>query len=328
MKDNAGIALITAIIIIVVISALGVVIGALFSSKMAGTSNHLLSVQAQFIAEGGLERGIYQYAANCSGYAGESNTPLGGGNFTITLYTTDFSGNSLTGQARIRSTATIAGATRVVEQIAYCPGSGSSGMRTTGQITNNGTVKCGAQTCTQAMIDGGTCTCTQETNPTLPAVSVPNGLSGPTNDTACNPIDSNATWNAGTYYCSSLTLNSSVTITLNGAVTLYVGTFTIDSSVNLNTAGAAKNLLVLVTTGLNFNSSGSMNGYLYAPGLTVTINGTLTGGLAAANITMNGGSVFTLDNTAGSGILNYSTLIGGGGGGTQTYVYWQELPPS
>ncbi len=335
MKNNAGIALITAIIIIVMISALGVVIGVLFSSKMAGTPNHLLSVQAQFIAEGGLERGIYQYTTTCSGstpYAGESNVSLGGGTFTTTLYTTDFSGNALTGQERIRSTAAIAGATRVVEQIAVCPGN-SAGMRTTAStITDNGTVKCGTTTCTQAMINSGTCTCTAESvqSTTMPSVSVPSSLKtgshGPTGDTACSAISSNATWSAGTYYCSTLSINKNVTITLSGPVTLYVGTFTVNSGDLVNTSGSAANLLVMVTTGLNFNSTGSLTGYIYAPSLSVTINGTLTGGLAAANITMNSGSVFSYDGTAGTGVSTFNTLTGATA--AQTYVYWQELPPS
>ncbi|NBJ15535.1 MAG: hypothetical protein FNP40_08145, partial [Dehalobacter sp. 4CP] len=121
MKNNSGAALITAIIVVTVIGFLGVIVAALFVSKTASTTDRLSSVRAQFIAEGGLEKGIKGYRADCDNHAGEANVALGGGQFTINLSTTAFDGTTLPDvQKRISSTGNIAGAVKKVEQIVAC----------------------------------------------------------------------------------------------------------------------------------------------------------------------------------------------------------------
>ncbi len=343
MKSNAGISLITAIIVITVISFLGVVTAALFSTKTAATVDRLSSVRAQFIAEGGLERGILQYKADCTNYTGEANVALGGGRFTITVYTTAFDGTTaLTGQKRIRSTGSIAGATKVVEQIATCPGGSPRAITSRGNITmwpsGSAAVTCGGQTCNQAAVDAGTCACAQENSTgTFPAVTVPGGLNAPGG--ICEYNGGTRTWNGGTYYCSSLHLNSGAVVNLTGPVTIYTSSFAMNnaSRLNMNAGSLAANLLVMVTASgyCQLNSDSLFKGYIYSPGTNVTTNQSGTeiyGGVTGLSVTMNSSSGVTWDNTAGSAAPNFTTLTGGGGGGgggggSDTHVDWREAPP-
>ena len=338
MNNNAGISLVSAMIIVVMVSILGLAVSSFFATKNAATSARLASMRAQFIAEGGLERGICQYKSNCSGYTGETATSLGGGQFTVQIFSTSFDGTTaLSGQRRVRVTGAIPTISnpqgvKVIEQIATCPSSAALGVNSKANITlwNNSTVTCGSQICDQTMINNGTCTCAKAGSTTsMPAVTVPGGLNAPGG--VCEYNGGNFTWQPGTYYCASLHLNTTSNISLNGAVTIYTSSFELNNSSTLNTSGLAKNLLVMVTAGgyAQFNSGSQFKGYLYAPGVNVAAyNGSvITGGVAAASMTMASGAYVVWDNTAGTSAPGYSGSTGGGSSGSDTTIDWRETQP-
>jgi Tfp pilus assembly protein PilX len=347
MRNDAGMSLITAIIIVTVISFLGVVIAALTSSRTATTVDRLSAVRAQFIAEGGLEWGIRQYKAvtSCAAVPSTTNN-LGNGQFTVTVMlgdgTTTCAGATVsTGQACIRSTGAIAGAARIVEQIATCPGGGGNpAIATTsagGDSATGGTVYCGTGSCKYSWWPKGytgDCDCIQENSTaTFPPVSVP-VPAPPAPKGICEYNNMKTSWDGGTYYCASLHLNSKSEIRLNGPVTIYTSNFEMNgASLNMGKGSLVTNLIVMVTASgyAQLNSSSQFKGLLYSPGVNVGIYGgaDIYGGVAANTVKMDSSSAVTWDITAGSAAPNYSSLTGGGGGGggSETSVTWRETPP-
>ena len=335
MRNNAGISVISAVIIVVVVSFLGVAMAALFVSRSGSTTNRLASMQAQYIAEGGLQRGTYQYKNNCSGYTGETNVALGSGQFTVNVYSTSFDGvTKLSGQARIMSTGSAPNSTnpmavKVAEEIATCPTSSLMAVASKGVIVTNSNpeVVCGTQTCSSTNIQNGTCTCAQQNSTvSYPAVTVPGGPPGaPTG--GCN-ISGTVTWSAGTYYCEyGLTINNSSVVNLSGAVTIYVGSITLNTGAHLNWGGQATNLLVMVTGSVTsiLDGSAEFKGYLYDPGGSVTMNSSATvyGAIVASYVTLNASDIVTWDQTAGSSAPGFAS----GTGSSDTHVYWETPSP-
>ena len=336
MKNDDGISLVGAIMMVVMVGVLGVMASALLVSKMGASSFRLASIKAQFVAEGGLERGIQQYKADCSGYTGETNVALGQGRFAVQLYTTSFDGvTALTGQRRILSTGYIPSATnpvavKVVQQIATCPGSTALAVTSKGGITMNGSAKivCGTQTCTNSDVQSGSCTCSKKSSTTTyPVVTVPNGLSAPAS--GCTINSGTFTWAAGTYYCSNLIANSTVVVNLGGAVTLYVDSFTLNSNSSLNLGGQAKNLLVMVTGSGSaiINTNAYLTGFLYVPGGSLTLNSGahIVGAVVGNSVMVNDSSDVTWDKTAGTGLPAFTSSTGLTSG-SDTTIDWREPP--
>jgi hypothetical protein len=339
MKNNAGISLMGAIIVVVVVSFLGVVASALLVSKMGASSLRLSSIKAQFVAEGGIERGVQQYKANCSGYTGESNVALGQGRFTVQVYATDFDGVTALAlsKRRILSTGYVPSATnpvavKVVQQIATCPASVSYAVASKAALDlwNGSTITCGAQVCGQNEVQNGSCTCAKKNSAaTYPAVTVPGGLSAPPGG-LCQYNGGTFFWSAGTYYCPQLQLNSGSIINLTGAVTIYVGLIELNNISQLNWSGQAANLLVMVAgSGYTALNSGSFfKGFIYVPGSTnVQLNNSsqVMGAIVTGNMAINSGSDVVWDQTAGSATPGFIGT-GSGGGGSDTTIDWREPP--
>lgn len=84
-----GVALLAAVFLVVVIGFLGMIMVSLIGTQSFSGLNELLSTNSFYVAEGGIERAMYQYRAgtSCAGLTGGA-TPLGGGSFTTvgTLY--------------------------------------------------------------------------------------------------------------------------------------------------------------------------------------------------------------------------------------------------
>jgi len=114
---SQGFALIAAIILIVVAAVMAAVMATLVASSSQSGGIHISSAQALFIAESGLEKAIYERSLSNT-YLGEGPTAMGQGSYTITVYSTDFSGTPLpSGQQRLRSVGQTDTATRTVEVI-------------------------------------------------------------------------------------------------------------------------------------------------------------------------------------------------------------------
>lgn len=92
LKNQSGVSLIAAIFIIVILAFMGMVFLTLFTATSSTSINELQSTQALYVAEGGMERAVYQYRKDGTACAAlvNNNIPLGSGNFTTTgtLYST------------------------------------------------------------------------------------------------------------------------------------------------------------------------------------------------------------------------------------------------
>jgi type II secretory pathway pseudopilin PulG len=114
-KKEAGFTLIATIIFIILIGFLGVTASFLFTSGTTTTKDYLLSTQAFYAAEGGIERGIRQFLLNANGthYNGEPiNLTMGSQTFPVTISVSSLGTN----QYNITSSCTYQSATRVVQQ--------------------------------------------------------------------------------------------------------------------------------------------------------------------------------------------------------------------
>ena len=114
-----GFLLITAVVLIVTVGLLAAVITFLSAGNVLSGAQHASSAKALFIAESGLEKGAREFSLSGT-YTGETNTPFGDGNFTVTTSPNDFSDNPLpSGNIRIISVGTVTGdnAARTTEAI-------------------------------------------------------------------------------------------------------------------------------------------------------------------------------------------------------------------
>lgn len=86
LQNQSGVSLIAAIFIIVILAFMGMVFLTLLTTTSSTSINELQSTQALYVAEGGLERAVYQYKNDGTACASliNNNIPLGSGNFTTT----------------------------------------------------------------------------------------------------------------------------------------------------------------------------------------------------------------------------------------------------
>jgi hypothetical protein len=322
MKNNSGMSLVTALIVVVVIGFLGVVVASLSGTNTGGAVDRLSSMRAQFVAEGGLEKGIKGYTSDCVNYGGEANVALGGGQFTVEVFSTDFAGIALTSRKRIRSTGTSAGAVRVVEQVVSCASApllvGASGAITIG---NNGVIYCAAgpaDPCYQAAITANTCYCAKQSlgSGLVPAVTIPSSPYPPAPPGGCAP-SGNVVWSAGTYYCGGSTGISikNIAVTLAGPVTFYATGFAIKSA-SVNWGGNTANLMIMATTGVTLDTTSYLQGAVYCSNAAGTCavslgqSATFTGTVGANTVSIGQTGQIIYDSTAGTSTSVFPTVYG------------------
>jgi hypothetical protein len=111
LKRQRGALLIIAVVLIVVIGFLVSVVTSLSVGQVDADQDYARSTEALYLAESGLERGIYQWLQNPGTYTGEGPTALGSGTFTVTVSTTDATGAALpSNQRRIDGVGQVAAA--------------------------------------------------------------------------------------------------------------------------------------------------------------------------------------------------------------------------
>lgn len=121
-STQRGFLLIVAVVLIAVAGAMAVVIITLTAGSGQAGGSHVESTQALFIAESGLEKGMHERSLS-NAYVGEGPTAMGQGSYTITVTTTDSSGNPLpVGQQRIVSVGQVGNAQRTIEAIVRLAG--------------------------------------------------------------------------------------------------------------------------------------------------------------------------------------------------------------
>ncbi len=330
MKSSSGVSLVAAIAVIAIAGLLGVVVAALYSSRTASSLDRLSEVRAEAIAEGGMEAAIRRYKLDCAGYAPGAAQSLGGGTFTIQLFDDDFSGATLSGKKRIRSTGTVGGATRVVEQVVSCvtPQPRVMSSSTTITLSNpNATVYCGpgaTNPCTQAQITAGTCVCTKEYDTSITPVVVP----GPTPSQppgGCTYKNTSAAWPGGVYYCATFSAQQA-TIAITGPVTLYASSVSLTNSAQFNTGGSSADILLLATSQVQLGTSAAFTGGIYCANAAKTCSVTVSN--YAQIIGFITTDVGILANTAD---IRLDTQGGTSSGAYTGYfdprVYWREAQP-
>jgi hypothetical protein len=104
----------------------------------------------------------------------------------------------------------------------------------------------------------------------------------------------------GVYYLKDLTIGSSGTVNLTGAVTIYVtGDLKIDGTINTQSSAPQNLRIVMVTAGTTATIASNSNTYadIYCPGSALTMggSGTLRGAVIARSITTGGTSRIIFD---------------------------------
>jgi MSHA biogenesis protein MshQ len=121
---------------------------------------------------------------------------------------------------------------------------------------------------------------------------------------------------AGTYYITNASLSGSgVTITVTGAVTIYLGSgFTTGSSPVINSGGTVANfrLFLYPNANLSFGNNGTMSGVIYGPGsgnnVTTGTNFQLQGMIAVnSNVVLSGSDQVTLSTANQTALSAVST---------------------
>lgn len=122
-KSQRGSLLIIAVVMIVVVGFLSTVTAFLSVSQVDAGAETDRSAEALYLAESGLERGIRRWLQNPTTYSGEGPVALGGGNFTVSVSTTNDAGVALpANQRRIISLGKAASAARTTEAIVQLGG--------------------------------------------------------------------------------------------------------------------------------------------------------------------------------------------------------------
>ena len=335
-RGEKGFALIALIVAILLLGSIGYIMSSLMIRSQESIPRTLDSTRAFDIAQGGVEytgkflKGVTDWTNPGTPCPTASPCTLGTGTFSIQWGTY----NAGPPQQITTIIKGISGGAQRQVTAVYQQFGGGNAVTSKGNIVlwGGATVVCNAQTCNQTMIDDGTCPCTQENSTaTLPAVTVPGGLSVPGGYSCSGYNGGTFTWPPGTYYCAILHLNSGSIVNLTGPVTIYTNNFEINSGsrLNMNLGSLASNLLVMVTTSgyAQLNSTSWFMGFLYSPGVNVTTNNSsqLTGRVVGLSLTENSGSDVIWDSTAGTLAPGYSGSTGGGGsGGSIGIADWRE----
>ena len=112
-----GSLMIIAVVMIVVVGFLSSVAAFLSVSQLSASTDNNGSVEALYLADSGLERGIRQWLQNPGTYVSEGPVTLGNGTFTITVSATDATGAPLpANQRRIVSLGQVAAAAGTAER--------------------------------------------------------------------------------------------------------------------------------------------------------------------------------------------------------------------
>ena len=129
-RTQQGFLAIVAAALIVIVGFIGVVVTYLITGSQRAGVDHLQSAQALFVAESGLEFGIYQWVSSGGTIAsGSGNVGAGSFSFTVDKDSSAFPGfpNPLpANQDHVRSTGTVGSARRTVDAIIQAGGGASA----------------------------------------------------------------------------------------------------------------------------------------------------------------------------------------------------------
>ena len=143
---------------------------------------------------------------------------------------------------------------------------------------------------------------TPNTASSMPLLSVPAGATklplGASQPGSVNLNSGSLTLAPGNYVVRDLNVNAPASLLVSGGgpVTIYV-TNSLNLGGNLNPNGLPSALTIVMTgTGsVAFNSSGRLNGNIYAPASTVTLNSPVFGYVVGGSVTLNTGSSLHYD---------------------------------
>ena len=141
-EREKGIALVIVLglLLLLVIAAVSFMLTSLSEIKMVRGQNR--STKAFYLAEAGIGQARIQLDQDWSNRSAISSTPLGDGNYSAIIYTTDSGGVALPAdKLRVKATGNVNGTSRAVEVVLEFVGGGISGI--THAITSQGTLNIG-----------------------------------------------------------------------------------------------------------------------------------------------------------------------------------------
>ncbi len=121
-SNEAGFALVAAMVIVLVLSISAVGIFTMASYETKNSEYRSSSIQALYLADAGIERAKAKLKDDSSWRDGWSNVPLGNGYYSIALQDTSFTGVS--NVIRVTSAGWVENANRKIEVLAETPGGG------------------------------------------------------------------------------------------------------------------------------------------------------------------------------------------------------------
>ncbi len=314
------------------------VVGFIFSSLMflhqETVPVFLDASRAFYVAQGGVEYvGKYLKVSGGNNWSTLSPPPnqpisLGPGSFTV----------SFSNQQTHRLTATVIGSSGSAQRQMTVDFENTSGtalaVRSRGAVSmgNNAVLDCNPldpsnPVCTNANLN--TCPCVRQnvSAAEMPAITVPTPQP-PTLPGGCT-INANRTILAGTYYCpGGMTIGNNRVVTLNGPVTIFTTTFTLNNNAQFNASGAAADFLLMAQGNVFIANNAVFKGAVYAPGYNITVRnnafviGTLAGGNLSPPMIIDLDNNAQLDASAGSNAPYYQQA--GGGAGTIRIATWQQ----
>ena len=270
VPGQRGSLLITAVILIVIVSLLGAVIVSLFVANSRSGMDHMAASKALFLAESGLQRGTREWSLNPGTYAGEGPLTFGGGTFTVLPPDDfDFSGNPLpAGQKHITSMGNmpVAGgnAIRTIEAIVQ----GGAGIGIV--LSNNGFDLPGA-TCPPEPTDWNV---TAPGNDCNNGVALGGGVTGAPGDTAV--FSRKAGGGGSRTTTATQTLASLCTTTSNTTFTITFDYNYLETPAAGGQNRARIRMRLRQTNGFWRNSTwftvnNSTGGWISHPGVTITV---------------------------------------------------------
>lgn len=318
VPGQRGSLLITAVILIVIVSLLTAVIVSLFVSNSRSGADHMAASKALYLAESGLQRGTREWSLNPGTYAGEGPLTFGAGSFTVLPPDDfDFSGNPLpAGQKHITSTGSVpvagGSAIRTIEAIVQ------SGALSGIVLSNNGFDLPGA-TCPPEPTDWNV---TAPGNDCNNGVALGGGVTGLPGDTAVFSQKSGGGGSNTTTATQTL-----ATLCTTSAGTTFTVTFDYNYLETPASGGANRgriNMRLRQTSGVWrqsgwFNVNNSTGGWISHPGVTISVPAGQSLDTFEAQIQTSGNVTKTL------WIDNVVFTAGTCSGSTTQIIGWQEV---
>ncbi|TSA10253.1 MAG: hypothetical protein D4R73_05490, partial [Deltaproteobacteria bacterium] len=114
--NQKGISIILVLMAMLVLAVIGTIIFSVTATETEISAQNVLSTQALYVAESGVQYALAQMRTNFETFTGVTDKPVGHGKFSVSVYTTDENGTALlASRRRIKSTGVVGDTKRVIQ---------------------------------------------------------------------------------------------------------------------------------------------------------------------------------------------------------------------